>query len=285
MVIDWNPDPVLFSLGAVDIRYYGIFWAIGICCSCWIVERLFKDRGWDEALYAPLFFYCFWGVILGARLGHCLFYQPDYYLRHASEIVLPVRFLPDGGWKFTGYAGLASHGGLMGLIIAVFLFCRRYKVRFLELADMLTISAFICGFWIRMANLMNSEIVGRVTDVPWAFVFHRLANDPGMADALAPRHPAQLYEALFYLLLAVIVYLIYRKYGFTLPLGFYMGIGCVGVFTFRFLIEFIKERQVLFEEGMALDMGQWLSIPFILLGGWLLFFYREDSKKLRPSHN
>ena len=148
------------------------------------------------------------------------------------------------------------------------------------MADILTVSAFICGFWIRMANLMNSEIIGKVTDVPWAFVFERLTNDPSIADPLAPRHPAQLYEAIAYLTLAFIVFLIYRKHQLNMKRGFYFGFGCASVFIFRFFIEFIKEDQVAFEQGMTLNMGQLLSIPYILVGLWLMFIY--DRKKTSP---
>ena len=182
---------MLFSIGSIDIRYYGLFWVIGIACSYMIAKREYKDKGWGDELFDPLFFYCFFGVLLGARLGHCLFYEPSYYLHHITEMFLPIKYLPDGNWKYIGYQGLASHGGILGLVISTLLYCKRYKIHFIDMADILTVSAFICGFWIRMANLMNSEIIGKITDVPWAFVFERLANDPSIADPLAPRHPAR----------------------------------------------------------------------------------------------
>ncbi|EGJ70631.1 Prolipoprotein diacylglyceryl transferase [Bacteroides coprosuis DSM 18011] len=258
LFIEWDPSPVLFSLGSLPIKYYGLFWAIGIALGYYVVRYQYRDKGIDEKIFEPLFFYCFVGILLGARLGHCLFYDPEYYLANPLEIFLPVKFLDGGGWKFTGYAGLASHGGTIGLIIALWMYCRKTKMNYIDVLDMIAVATPITACWIRLANLMNSEIIGMPTDKPWAFIFTRV-------DML-PRHPAQLYEALAYLALFFIMIYLYKKYDKKFHRGFYFGLCLTFIFVFRFFVEFIKEDQVDFEAGMLLNMGQWLSIPFIILG-------------------
>lgn len=165
--IHWNPDPELFNLFGISIRYYGLLWVIGLAFAYFIVQKEYRDRRIGDDKFEPLFFYCFFGILIGARLGHCLFYQPDYYLHHFWEMILPVKFLPDGGWKFTGYEGLASHGGTLGLIIALWLYCRKTKMHYMDVLDMIAVATPITACCIRLANLMNSEIIGRPTDVPW----------------------------------------------------------------------------------------------------------------------
>ena len=208
--------------------------------------------------FQTLFLYSFLGIFIGARLGHCLFYEPGYYLSRPLEIILPIHFLPGGGWRFTGYAGLASHGGTLGLIIALALFCRKTRIHYLDILDMMGIAAPVAAGFIRLANLMNSEIIGMPADVPWAFVFERV-------DML-PRHPAQLYEALaYFLFFGVMVAIVWLRRG-RCGRGFYFGLCITLIFLFRFFIEFLKERQVDFENAMPIDMGQVLSIPFVVLG-------------------
>lgn len=274
--INWNPNPELFNLfGSIPIRYYGLLWVIGIALAYVIVHRQYRDRKIDEKKFEPLFFYCFFGILIGARLGHCLFYQPDYYLNHFWEMILPVKFLPDGGWKWTGYEGLASHGGTLGLIISLWLYCRKTKMHYMDVLDMIAVATPITACCIRLANLMNSEIIGQPTDVPWAFVFKRV-------DML-PRHPAQLYEAIAYFIFFLgMVYLYKRglKKQVSLPYhrGFYFGLCLTEIFVFRFFIEFLKENQVNFEDSMRLNMGQWLSIPFIIIGIYFMCFYGKRKK-------
>ena len=274
--INWNPNPELFNLfGSIPIRYYGLLWVIGIALAYVIVHRQYRDRKIDEKKFEPLFFYCFFGILIGARLGHCLFYQPDYYLNHFWEMILPVKFLPDGGWKWTGYEGLASHGGTLGLIISLWLYCRKTKMHYMDVLDMIAVATTITACCIRLANLMNSEIIGQPTDVPWAFVFERV-------DML-PRHPAQLYEAIAYFIFFLgMVYLYKRglKKQVSLPYhrGFYFGLCLTEIFVFRFFIEFLKENQVNFEDSMRLNMGQWLSIPFIIIGIYFMCFYGKRKK-------
>ena len=275
--INWNPNPELFNLfGSLPIRYYGLLWVVGIALAYVIVHRQYRDRKIDEKTFEPLFFYCFFGILIGARLGHCLFYQPDYYLNHFWEMILPVKFLPDGGWKWTGYEGLASHGGTLGLIIALWMYCRKTKMHYLDVLDMIAVATPITAGFIRLANLMNSEIIGQPTDVPWAFVFERV-------DML-PRHPAQLYEAIAYFIFFLgMVYLYKRgqqkreKASLPYHRGFFFGPCLTEIFVFRFFIEFLKEDQVDFERTMALNMGQWLSIPFILIGVYFMFFYGKKT--------
>ena len=275
--INWNPNPELFNLfGSLPIRYYGLLWVVGIALAYVIVHRQYRDRKIDEKTFEPLFFYCFFGILIGARLGHCLFYQPDYYLNHFWEMILPVKFLPDGGWKWTGYEGLASHGGTLGLIIALWMYCRKTKMHYMDVLDMIAVATPITACFIRLANLMNSEIIGQPTDVPWAFVFERV-------DML-PRHPAQLYEAIAYFIFFLgMVYLYKRgqqkreKASLPYHRGFFFGLCLTEIFVFRFFIEFLKEDPVDFERTMALNMGQWLSIPFILIGVYFMFFYGKKT--------
>ena len=275
--INWNPNPELFNLfGSLPIRYYGLLWVVGIALAYVIVHRQYRDRKIDEKTFEPLFFYCFFGILIGARLGHCLFYQPDYYLNHFWEMILPVKFLPDGGWKWTGYEGLASHGGTLGLIIALWMYCRKTKMHYMDVLDMIAVATPITACFIRLANLMNSEIIGQPTDVPWAFGFERV-------DML-PRHPAQLYEAIAYFIFFLgMVYLYKRgqqkreKASLPYHRGFFFGLCLTEIFVFRFFIEFLKEDQVDFERTMALNMGQWLSIPFILIGVYFMFFYGKKT--------
>ena len=268
LTINWNPDPELFNLfGHLSIRYYGILWVIGIILACAIVQREYRDRKISEDKFTPLFFYCVIGITIGARLGHCLFYQPEYYLHHFWEMILPIHFSPDGSWKWTGYLGLASHGGTLGLIIALWLYCRKTKMHYMDVLDMIAVATPISACFIRLANLMNSEIIGKPTDVPWAFVFERID--------LLPRHPAQLYEAIAYFIFFLGMVYLYKKYdnGKGLHRGFFFGLCLAEIFTFRFFVEFLKENQVDFESTMSLNMGQWLSIPFVIIGLYFIFFY------------
>ena len=294
--INWNPNPELFNLfSSLPIRYYGLLWVVGIALAYVIVHRQYHDRKIDEKTFEPLFFYCFFGILVGARLGHCLFYQPDYYLNHFWEMILPVKFLPDGGWKFTGYEGLASHGGTLGLIIALWMYCRKTKMHYMDVLDMIAVATPVTACCIRLANLMNSEIIGKPADVPWAFVFERV-------DML-PRHPAQLYEAIAYFIFFLGMVYLYRRgqkqqenklktdfsttkakstavqTGATLPYhrGFFFGLCLTEIFVFRFFIEFLKEDQVDFESAMTLNMGQWLSIPFILIGVYFMCFHDKKT--------
>lgn len=261
--IHWAPNPEIIRILGIPLRYYGLLWAVGLFLGYLVVRREFRDRKIPEDALLPLFSFCFFGILLGARLGHCLFYQPDYFLPRPIEMFLPIRHLPHGGWEFTGYAGLASHGGALGLAAALALYVRRTKLNYMDLLDMIAVATPVTACFIRLANLMNSEIIGRPADLPWAFVFER-------EDTL-PRHPAQLYEALAYFCLFLILLFLYRTRRHKVHRGFFFGLCLASIFTFRFFIEFLKENQVPFEDGLSLNMGQWLSLPFVLTGLACLF--------------
>ena len=268
LTINWNPDPELFNLfGSFPIRYYGLLWVIGIILACIIVQRQYRDRKISEDKFTPLFFYCVIGITLGARLGHCIFYDWSYYQNHLIEMILPVKQFPNEGWKWIGYRGLTSHGGTLGLIIALWLYCRKTKMHYMDVLDMIAVATPICACFIRLANLMNSEIIGKPADIPWAFVFEQV-------DML-PRHPAQLYEAIAYFIFFLGMIYLYKKsdHGQKLHRGFFFGLCLTEIFVFRFFVELLKENQVDFENTMTLNMGQWLSIPFVIIGIYFMLFY------------
>lgn len=273
LYILWNPEVIAFHLGPLPIRWYSLCWCTGLFLVYVLMHRLYKQQSIPEEKFEPMFVYCFIGILAGSRLGHCLFYEPEYFLAHPVEMFLPIRFMPDGDWKFTGYEGLASHGGTIGLMLALWFFARNTKQNMIHVLDNVGIVTPICACWIRLGNLMNSEIIGHPTDMPWAFIFERV-------DML-PRHPGQLYEAICYFTFFFIGWWFYRKsmsgneklsivnYQLSIPKvgsGFYFGLCIFLIFLSRMFIELFKEDQVGFEADMLLNMGQLLSIPFVLLG-------------------
>lgn len=284
----WHPD--LFAhIGPLSVRWYSLLWLIGLLAAYLYVGRIYRREGVAEGKFEPLFLYCFVGILAGARIGHCVFYQPDYFLATATgwfEMFVPVKItgtgglwasLTSGAWRFTGYEGLASHGGTLGLTLAILAYCCKTKVKPLFVLDAVAVATPVTACCIRLGNLMNSEIIGRPTDVPWAFIFERV-------DML-PRHPGQLYEAMFYAALAVVMWWLYNAHtqtqaplggqgealGRSLGSGFFFGLCITCIFAFRFVIEWTKEVQEAFEEGMPLNMGQILSLPFIALGLWFVW--------------
>lgn len=273
--INWNPNPELFNLfGTISIRYYGLFWAVGIGLAYLMLHYQYRDKKIDEKKFEPLFIYGFLGIFIGARLGHCFFYSPEIYLtsfKGFCEMILPIRFLADGGWKFIGYQGLASHGGTLGLMISLGLYCRKTKMNYLDVVDMIAVATPITACFIRLANLMNSEIIGKATGSDWGVVFQQV-------DAL-PRHPAQLYEAIAYFILFLVMVFLYKNYSKRLHRGFFFGLCLGAIFTFRFFVEFLKENQVSFEDQMTFNMGQWLSLPFVVIGFYFMFFYGKKAVK------
>lgn len=257
----WNPSLEAFSLGPLSIRWYSLCWLVGLLAAYLMVRKQYREQKISDELFEPLFFYCFIGILIGARLGHCLFYEPDYFLSsgsHIVEMLLPIRFTPDGSWRFTGYEGLASHGGTLGLIIALWLYVRRTGLSIWRVLDNIAIATPATACLIRLGNLMNSEIIGKITDVPWAFIFQRV-------DTM-PRHPGQLYEAIAYALLLIIGWAAYRRWPQRVGTGFFFGLCLTYIFTARFFIEYTKDIQEAFEAGMPLNMGQLLSIPFVIIG-------------------
>lgn len=269
--IHWDVNPEIFNLFGISLRYYGILFVGGLLLSIYVLGVMFKNENLPAANLEKIVMYSLVGIFVGARLGHCLFYEPGYYLSHPLEIFIPIQPTPDGGYRFSGFQGLASHGGGLGLILALVLYTRKTKDSLIRTVDLVAIATPLTGFFIRLANLMNSEINGVQTDVPWAFVFVRVDN--------LPRHPAQLYEAIAYLFIFLISYLVYRYRKVMIGTGFFFGLTITSIFIARFFIEFIKEKQVDFEQQMTLDMGQLLSIPYLLVGiGFVVYGLKQNRK-------
>jgi prolipoprotein diacylglyceryl transferase len=265
LYITWDVSPELISLenvpiiGELTIRYYGVLFAAAFAFGYLLFMRIFKTEGISIEVLDRLTLYMVIGTVIGARLGHVFFYQPDYYLSHPMEIL------------YIWHGGLASHGAAVGILIALYLFVRKEKKPYIWILDRMAIAVALAGFFIRMGNLMNSEIYGIQTDLPWGFIFVR-------NNEIMPKHPTQIYEALAYLAIFFILFRFYFKNKGQFRPGLLFSLFMILVFTARFLIEFIKEVQVPFEQAMALNMGQWLSLPFIILG--LVLLYR--TMKLSP---
>jgi phosphatidylglycerol---prolipoprotein diacylglyceryl transferase len=259
--IKWNIDPVFFEIGGLSLRYYSLFFALGFIVSFQILRQIFISQGISEKLLEQLSIYIIAGTLIGARLGHCLFYEANYYLAHPLEIVLPFRWT-SSRFKITGFQGLASHGGAIGIFTGLLLYARKYKLPFLWLLDRLCIVIPLCGACIRIGNFFNSEIIGKTSSVQWAIIFERFDQ--------APRHPAQLYEAICYLGLFLIFRSLFLKFHTQLRPGRLSGYFIISLFTIRFLMEFLKENQEHFEDHLPLNMGQILSCPLIIWGIYLV---------------
>lgn len=270
-IVHWNLDPEIFRLtDSFPVQYYGLFWLIGLVLSYFIVRRIYKNEGVAVEKLDNLLTYIFIGIIVGARLAHCLFYDFEYYSDHVLEIFLPIQEV-NGSYQFIGFRGLASHGGTFGVILAIYLYNRKYQEDLLWIFDRIAIGAAVTAAFIRLANLMNSEIYGKPTDGTWGFVFER--------DDMIPRHPTQIYEAFAYFLIFGILLWVYRQKKEKTKRGLLTGILLVLLFSARFVIEFFKENQSSFEDGMTLNMGQWLSIPFVIAG--LIFIFRKPKNNLK----
>lgn len=275
--IIWNVNPEVFSLGPIHVRWYGLLWAVGIWLALVVVQKLYKNEKLPDAWVDKLFIYTVIGTIVGARLGHCFFYEwkplaepvsflgitfsyGNYYLSHPWELLYV--------WR----GGLASHGGAIGIIIALYLFNKNVSHKgFIWGMDRLVIGAALTGAAIRLGNLMNSEIYGSATDLPWGFIFVRDGQT-------LPMHPTQIYEMLYCLVTFAILWWLYWKKQAYKQTGLLYGVFLIGIFGTRFLLEFIKLDQEAFESGMLLNMGQILSIPFVVWGIWLIF---NSQKKLQ----
>ena len=274
LFINWDVSPEIFNLGGFSVRYYGVLFAIAFILGYKIEEKMFKSEGIPQKWLDKLWIYVAVATVIGARLGHCLFYDWAYYSAHPVEMILPVRFEPE--FRFTGYQGLASHGAAIGIIAGLWYYSRKVsKKSILWILDRAVIPIALAGFFIRTGNLMNSEIVGQATSMPWGFRFIHC----GMPDPETPRHPAQLYEAVCYLISFFILMHLYWKTNAKDKQGFLFGTFLILIFTARFLIEFVKENQEAFEEGMVLNMGQLLSIPFVLIGIVMMFYRVNQSLK------
>lgn len=255
--IHWNIDPEIFKIGSIAIRYYSVLFVSGLIISFYLLQYLFNREKISLELLDKLFFYSFFGIILGARVGHCVFYEWFYFKDHILEIFIPFKEI-DGSYIFTGFQGLASHGAGIGIIISMYIFSKLNHLNFLSILDKLAINTPLAGAFIRLGNFMNSEIIGKPTDSNFGIVFEHVDN--------IPRHPAQLYEALAYFVIFTIIISIYLKYKNKTQTGFFAGLFLVLTFTARFFIEFIKANQETFEQDMSINMGQWLSIPFVIIG-------------------
>lgn len=260
-MIRWDVNPEILSLGPIHIRWYGLLFATAFVVGYEIMTKIFKQEHKNLDDLNDLVWYMILGTVIGARLGHCLFYNPEYYLSHPIEI-LKI-------WK----GGLASHGAAIGILTAIYLYSKKKKDQsFLWTMDRVVITVALGGAFIRTGNLFNSEIIGKPTDVPWAFIFVRAH----VANPLVPRHPTQIYEALAYLISFFILYHIYKKNKGKPVDGYLFGLFLILVFGFRFFVEFFKEVQEPFERGLALDMGQLLSIPLVLAGIYLLIRAKKN---------
>jgi len=267
LFIHWNPSPEIFTLGNFAIRWYGLLFASSFVFGYIILQRVFKKEGIPVKLLDELTTYMIIGTIIGARLGHVFFYEPAWYLAH------PIKILEV--WE----GGLASHGAGIGIILTLLIFSYIKKRSFLWVIDRVVIVVALSGFFIRMGNLMNSEIYGNVTNLPWGFYFNRsIVPD----EATQPRHPTQIYEGLSYLSIFIfLLYYYYKKDGRPAP-GFIFGMFLILVFGIRFFIEFLKVPQVGFEREMALNMGQLLSIPFVIAGGLFVYLAKRKELSLKP---
>lgn len=275
--IVWDVSPILLDLGSFQIRYYSVLFAVAFIIGYFVVKKIYKQEGIPISELDSLTVYVVLGGLIGARLGHCFFYDWAYYQNHLLEIVLPVSFSPE--FHFTGFQGLASHGGALGIIVSMLIFKRKTtKKSFFWVIDRVAIPTGFAGACIRLGNLFNSEIYGHQTDLSWGFVFAR------NGDTFAS-HPTQLYEAFFYVITSIVLLRLYKVKRFREAKGFLLGMFFIMIFTARFFIEFVKENQVAFEDSMSLNMGQILSIPVVLAGFFLVFWSLHKYNKQQIDSN
>lgn len=262
--ITWDVSPEIFQIGSFAIRWYGLLFALSFFFGYLILQRIFIKEGIPIKLLDELTTYMIIGTIVGARLGHVFFYEPSWYLQHPIKIFKV--------WE----GGLASHGAAIGIILALVIFSKVRNKPFLWVIDRIVIVVALAGFLIRMGNLMNSEIYGNPTSLPWGFLFVRSTSPE---EGLVPRHPTQIYEGLSYLLIFGGLIWYYFKRNGKPPQGMLFGLFLVFVFGIRFLVEFIKEPQVGFERNLTLNMGQLLSVPFVLVGAYLMWKASTTDRK------
>jgi len=271
--IYWNVDPEIINVFGISVRYYGLLFVSGLIICIYILGWIFKRENIPQELLERLAIYGTIGIFAGARLGHCLFYEPSYYFAHPLEMILPIQSLPGGGYKFSGYQGLASHGGVLGLLIALYFYSRKTNQSMIDTIDLIGVVAVLEFGFIRLGNFMNSEIIGIPATKPWSVVFERVDN--------IPRHPAQLYEAISYFIIFAIMIILYKKMRYKLKNGFFFGLATILCCIARIMIEFVKENQVGFEDGMTFNMGQLLSIPYFLVGiGFIIYGLMKTRKSL-----
>ena len=256
--ITWNIDPEIFQLGCFSLRWYGMLFAASFVVGYFILRKIFIQEGIPLRQLDRVSWYMIFGTLIGARLGHCMFYEPDYFLKNPVEIL------------YTWNGGLASHGAAIGILIALYIFSRIERLPYIWILDRMAIVVALSCFFIRMGNLMNSEIFGHPTNLPWGFEFVRSPEWHRFPIHAQPCHPTQIYEALAYLAAFVWLCRMYFKKDEKPYPGVLVGLFLISLFTARFFIEFFKENQADFENAMLLNMGQLLSIPFIIWGIYLL---------------
>ncbi len=269
--IDWAPSETLFKIGSFGIHYYSLMFIIAFGLGYYIMKKIFIEEKISLEYLESLFVYMVLSILLGARLGDVFFYSWDYYQDHLLEILLPIRDTPNG-YTFTGFRGLASHGAVIGSLIGLYLYKLKFKQEtLLWLLDRVTVPVTIGASFVRLGNFFNSEIVGRYSNSNYGVVFLNRGET-------LPRHPAQLYEALGYFILFLVIRKAYNTTNKNRE-GYLIGLWFLGMFTIRFIIEFIKESQGGFEEFLPiLSTGQWLSIPFIFLGCYLMIRKAKTSQ-------
>ncbi|WP_350291131.1 prolipoprotein diacylglyceryl transferase [uncultured Croceitalea sp.] len=313
---NWNPDDILFKIGFVQIKYYNLLWILAFVAGWYLMKQIFKKENKSLEKLDSLFVYAVVSIMLGARLGHVIFYDWDYYKDHLLEILLPIRESVDGslfgfinGWEFTGFTGLASHGATIGAFVALYLLSRKYKdMGFMWLLDRVAVVSSIGTAFVRLGNFFNSEINGKIVDGSFALATRFIRDSDDMPaykamgltnektasaayktieanpeyatilEGIPYRHPAQLYEAFLYLILFGIMYFVYWKTNKSQKPGFLFGLFMLGLWSSRFVVEYFKKSQGGFEDAWGtFTTGQWLSIPMILVG--LYFMFRPISSK------
>jgi len=269
-VIRWNPDPEIFRIGGIAPLWYSTAFLVGFLIGYYIMYKIFKEDKADTETLDQLLLYLILGTVIGARVGHCVFYEWSYYSNHLLEILLPVKFEPT--FQFTGFMGLASHGGTIGVLIAQWLYCKRVlKKPLIWLLDRIGIPTILVAALIRFGNLMNSEIIGKPTDVSWAFIFERV-------DQL-PRHPVQLYEAITYLLIFGLLNYLYWRTDIKHKSGRLLGVFTVVLWSARFFLEYFKRDMGGIENTLGIfSTGQWLSIPLVMVGLYFMFRPLKNKK-------
>ena len=262
LYIVWDVDPTMFTLGSFELRYYGLMWVLALLLGERIMSVFASREGYSPKIIETGFVWIILGAILGARIGHCLFYEFDYYITKPWAMLTEIR-----------NGGMASHGSAIGMLLGMWITSRKCKMPYIWWLDRLMIPVAIGGMFVRLGNLLNSEIVGSPTTVPWGFKFMRLRENWGLSeDVVVAQHPTQLYEAICYLItFFVLVWLYFKKDMARRKSGVMFGVGVLGIFLTRFFIELVKLDQEEFEAGMLLNMGQLLSIPFIVMAIWCIW--------------
>ena len=320
--IIWNPNETLFSLGPIQIKYYNLLWIVAFGLGWFIMKRIFLNEKKTVEQLDSLFIHTVLATMLGARLGHVIFYDWPYYKNHLLEILLPIRESDNGtlfgfinGYEFTGFTGLASHGAIIGIFIGVYLYIRKNQgFTMLWLLDRMVIPSAIGAACVRLGNFFNSEINGKVTDASSAFAvkfirdsddmhpakalaitkeksvsaaYNAIENNPQFSEylnAIPYRHPTQLYEGVAYFFIFIILYFLYWKTDKKNNRGFLFGLFMVLLWTVRFFAEYVKKSQGGFEDSLGLfTTGQWLSIPLILIGLYFMFVFTPNSKNHKKS--